>query len=70
MLTDYIPANVRKVIYTILATLFAVEGVLDASGVGLVPEKVEEVVFGLAAVFGFVLARQNTTDVTVVSEGE
>lgn len=67
MLTDYIPANVRKAIYTILATLFAIEGVLDASGVGLVPEKVEEVVFGLAAVFGFVLARQN---VTVVGEGE
>ncbi len=65
MLADYIPAKVRKVIYSVLATAVAVEAVVD-----VVPGPYESKAIAVLAVLGFVLARGNTTDITVVSDDD
>jgi hypothetical protein len=55
-----VPAKVRWYTYSVLASVLAIEGVLDADGLGLIPERTESVVIGLASLFGFVLAAANT----------
>jgi hypothetical protein len=47
LLTDYLPAPVRKVIYSVLATVSVVEGVLDAADAGLIPERTQGIAVGL-----------------------
>lgn len=55
MLRDLIPAKYRKVVYTVLATLVAVEEVVD-----VVPGPYEGKALAILAILGFVLARSNT----------
>ena len=57
MIADRIPANVRGWIYTILATVFGIEAVLN-----LVDDGIETKVLGVLAVLGFALARVNTRE--------
>lgn len=67
-LAQAIPSRVRAVLYSILVSLFAIELVLDASDVGLVPAKAQEVVVGILGVLGFGLARANTSTGVVTEE--
>lgn len=60
-LAQAIPQNIRAAIYSILATLYAIELVLDAGGYGLIPEDAQTVVLGILGVLGFGLARVNTS---------
>jgi hypothetical protein len=55
-----IPMRVRWWMYSIGATAFAVEGILDASQVGLVDERVQGIALGLFGLFGFTTAVANT----------
>jgi hypothetical protein len=55
-----IPVQVRWWGYSVLATAFAIEGVLDASDIGVVPERWQGVIIGIAAIFGFTTAVANT----------
>ncbi len=70
LLTEYIPAKARKVIYSTLFTANAVEGVLDGFEVGLVDSKTQGIILGVSTALGFGLAFKKTTDITVVAEGE
>lgn len=56
-----IPAPLRWWIYSIGATLFAIEGVLDVAEWGVLPERAQGVVLGVLALFGFTMATANTT---------
>jgi hypothetical protein len=62
MLTDYLPANVRKFIYSALLTVNAVLGALVVAGYEPVPERVLMAFVGISSALGFTLARVNTSD--------
>ncbi|WP_395160657.1 hypothetical protein [Ilumatobacter sp.] len=55
-----IPAGIRWWIYSIGLTLFAFEGILDASDVGLLDEQIQGIVLGVVGLFGFTTAVANT----------
>lgn len=55
-----IPETVRWWMYSIGATAFAIEGVLDAADMGLLDERIQGVVLGIGALFGFTTAVANT----------
>ena len=55
-----IPEQIRWWMYAIAATLFAIEGVLDAADLGVVPERPQGVALGILALFGFTTAVANT----------
>lgn len=55
-----IPKRVRWWIYSLAATAFAIELVLDASDAGIVPEREQAIAFGIAGVFGLTMATANT----------
>jgi hypothetical protein len=55
-----IPVKVRWWLYSIGLTVFAVEGILDASDLGVVDERVQGIVLGLFGLFGFTTAVANT----------
>lgn len=59
-LAQTIPVRVRRVVYSVIGTLFGVEMVLDGFGSGLVSEQVQGVVFGVLGVLGFSTAVLNT----------
>lgn len=59
-LRDLLPPVVRKWVYTIIGSAFAVEGVLDSFESGLLTEKQAGIGLGIAGVLGFSLARSNT----------
>jgi hypothetical protein len=63
LLTDYLPAPVRKIIYSTIATVATVEGVLDAAGSGAIPERAQGIALGLVTALGFGLALSKTTDI-------
>lgn len=55
MLADIIPAKARKVVYTVLGTLVAVEAIVD-----VVPASVEAKTLAVLVVCGFTVAAGNT----------
>lgn len=55
MLADIIPPKARKIVYTILGTLVAVEAVVD-----VVPADIEAKSLAVLVVCGFAVARGNT----------
>lgn len=55
-----IPKQVRWWIYSIGATVFAIEGVLDAADAGLLPERGQGIALALFGLFGFTTAAANT----------
>lgn len=55
-----IPKKVRWWIYSIGATVFAIEGVLDAADSGVLPERVQGIALALFGLFGFTTAAANT----------
>jgi uncharacterized membrane protein len=55
-----IPAQVRWWVYSVAATVFAIEGVLDAAEAGLIPERTQGILLGLFGLFGFTTAVANT----------
>lgn len=55
-----IPKQVRWWIYSVGATVFAVEGVLDAAEAGVIPEQTQGILLGLFGLFGFTTAVANT----------
>lgn len=55
-----LPTAVRWWTYSILATLFAIEGVLDAADAGIVPERPQGILLGLLGLIGFTMATANT----------
>jgi hypothetical protein len=63
MLAEYIPAKVRKVIYSVLGTAVGLEAIFD-----IVPDVLEGKLLAALVVLGFGLALKNTTDITVVSD--
>lgn len=56
-----IPQNVRWWVYSVGATVFAIEGVLDAADAGLIPERPQGIALGIMGLFGFTLATANTS---------
>ena len=54
MIQDLIPASARKAIYSILATLWAIEMALD-----LVPQGAQDRIAAIIAAAGFTLAAGN-----------
>jgi len=67
-LAQTIPPHIRAAIYSILVSAFAIELVLDASDVGLIPATAQEVVVGILGVLGFGLARANTSTGVVTED--
>lgn len=57
---DLIPARYRKIIYSVLAAVNAVEVALDAAGWGFVSSEVQGKFAIFAGVLGFTLASVNT----------
>ena len=55
-----IPETVRWWIYSVGATVFAIEGILDASDVGILPERVQGIALAMFGLFGFTTAAANT----------
>jgi hypothetical protein len=55
-----IPKRVRWWVYSVGATVFAVEGVLDAADVGFLPERVQGIALAVFGLFGFTTAAANT----------
>ena len=55
MLADIIPAKARKVVYTVLGTLVAVEAIVD-----VVPASVEAKTLAVLVVCGLTVAAGNT----------
>lgn len=55
-----IPTKVRWWLYSIGATVFTIEGVLDAADSGLIPEKAQGIALAILGVFGFTTAVANT----------
>lgn len=55
-----IPKKVRWWVYSIGATVFAIEGVLDAADAGVIPEQTQGILLGLFGLFGFTTAVANT----------
>lgn len=63
MIADLLPAHARKVVYTVLAALLAIEAIWN-----VVPDGLEGRILATLAAFGFVLARGNTP--TPTPEGD
>jgi hypothetical protein len=55
-----IPKQVRWWMYSIGATVFLVEGILDASDLGLLPERGQGIALAVFGLFGFTTAAANT----------
>lgn len=55
-----IPANVRWWIYALIGTVFAIEGILDVAGVGLIPDGPQAIAWSIAGLFGAAQAVANT----------
>lgn len=55
-----IPQTIRWWIYSVGVTIFAIEGILDASDVGILPERVQGILLALFGIFGFTTAAANT----------
>lgn len=55
MIADLLPPRARKAVYTVLATLLAVEAIWN-----VVPDGYEGRIVATLAALGFVLARSNT----------
>ena len=54
---QFIPAPVRKVVYTVLGTLFTLEAIFD-----VIPDVLEGTLLQALAALGFVVAVSNTPD--------
>lgn len=54
---QFIPAKVRKVVYTVLGTLFTLEAIFDT-----IPDVLEGKLLQALAALGFVVAVSNTPD--------
>lgn len=55
---QFIPAKVRKVVYTVLGTLFTLEAIFDT-----IPDVLEGKLLQALAALGFVVAVSNTPEV-------
>lgn len=56
----HIPKKVRWWIYSTGATIFAIEGILDAADAGILPERVQGIALAVFGLFGFTTAAANT----------
>ena len=56
-----IPEKVRWYLYAIAATLFAIEGVLDAADAGVIPERGQGIALDILGLFGFTTAAANSS---------
>ena len=59
-LVSAVPSRARFWAYTLVGSAMFVEGVLDAEGVGVVPDRVEKIVAALVAPVALALAAGNT----------
>jgi hypothetical protein len=59
-LVSAIPTRARFWVYTLTGSALFVEGVLDAQGAGVVPERVETIAAALLAPFALIVAAGNT----------
>lgn len=59
-IASLLPAKVRFWVYTVLGSVTAVEGVLDANDAGLIPHRPQNIALGILSVLGFALAAANT----------
>jgi hypothetical protein len=55
-----IPKKVRWWMYSLGATVFAIEGILDAADAGLLPERGQGIAIAIFGLFGFTTAAANT----------
>lgn len=60
MFRDLLPPRVRKIIYSTIAAVTAIEGAFDGVGWGLIPNDIQSKALFVAATLGLSLAAGNT----------